>query len=257
MKVLRCVATFVAVTTAGLAASEVSPMNGFPDVPELRGEITYQDVLALRQHPRIQRGNVIILELNSVGGDWNAALEIGRILRRTRSTVNVRSGNDCLSACVMVLAGATRRIVSKEARIGIHRPYSSSNASMSFREAQARYRTLETNARVYLREMNVSDELFDSMVRVPAERIRILARSELERFGLASDDPVEAELHDAGEARKYGLTREEYLTRKRLIESCGAFYPGPNVRDEFVLEGLERYERCRESILQTGKWDGN
>lgn len=241
---------------ASQASAEIGWFGASRNVPELRGEITKEDVVTLRQNPRLARGQPIMLELNSVGGDWDSALQIGRLLRSTRSTALVESGRNCLSACVMILAGATDRMVSRRARIGIHRPYSSSTANLTYEEAQARYRALESSARSYLREMNSSDTLFDAMVRVPAERIRVLTPEEVESLGLSTQDPVAAEIEDAAAARKYGLDRQAYLERKRLTDSCKPVYPGPDIGQDAMLEQLDRYERCRESILRTGAWGG-
>ncbi|HTE39210.1 MAG TPA: ATP-dependent Clp protease proteolytic subunit [Steroidobacteraceae bacterium] len=250
------IASLCALLCASQSIAEVGWYGASKTVPELRGEITKSDVVELQRNPRLSRGQPIILEINSVGGDWEAALQIGRLLRRTRSTAFVESGRNCLSACVMVLAGATDRKVLGRARIGIHRPYSSSTAKLTYEEAQTRYRALESSARSYLREMNSPDALFDAMVRVPAERIRILTPEEVESFGLSTQDPVAAEIEDAAAARKYGLDRQTYLERKRLTDSCKPFYPGPDIGQDALLEQLDRYERCRESILRTGAWDG-
>ena len=57
--------------------------------------------------------------------------------------------------------------------------------------------------------MNLPDVLFDAMVRIPPESIRILNAGELDAFGLSQDDPVAQELDDAEEAREFGISKEE------------------------------------------------
>ena len=63
--------------------------------------------------------------LDTGGGNMSSAIEIGRILRKNKATV--KSGNPvlqleytkCLSACVMIAAGATQRFL---VNIGLHSP---------------------------------------------------------------------------------------------------------------------------------------
>jgi hypothetical protein len=236
--------------------SAVRPLERFPGVWSLTGEISSQDALDLAAHPNIKAGRPIILELDSEGGNIAAAMKIGRLLRATRSTVIIRDRNDCLSACVMVLAGATGRIVSHEANVGIHRPYSNSREAVSYDSVRTKFKALESEVRSYLKEMNISDALFDAMLRIPPEDVRILSGGELSSYGLNADDPVKAEYDDLQNAREYGVDRTEYLRRKRLAESCSAFFPPKTTKKEFLNEELARYDRCREAILRTGKWDG-
>jgi hypothetical protein len=60
-------------------------------------------------------------EINSQGGDVNAAIAIGRMFRKERAHLQVNENSVCISACVLILAGAVERPVS--GAIGIHRPY--------------------------------------------------------------------------------------------------------------------------------------
>jgi hypothetical protein len=220
----------------------------------LAGPITQDDVHILRQNPRIKRGQPIVVELNSSGGDWNAALEIGRELRKSRSFASVDSGRKCMSACVLILAGAVSRGMSDSAQVGIHRPYSLSNEQVSFEEAQRRYRALESRTRDFLREMNIPDALFDAMVRIPAENMRVLSFYELEQFGLYGSDPVQAEIEDAREARKYGLSRQDYLARKRFADDkCRRLWPAEHDAVEVRLERIQAASKCQENALRNGR----
>ncbi len=131
--------------------------------------------------------------------------------------------------------------------VGIHRPYSTDLNPQTFAEAQRRYRTLEAATKEFLMEMNLPESLFDAMVRTPPESIRKLTALELQRFGLSQDDPVAQEMDDAEEARKFGLTKEEYLRRKaRREDVCQPQVFGP----DRIKEAVESYMSCRKAVMQ-------
>jgi hypothetical protein len=67
--------------------------------------------------------------------------------------------------------------------------------------------------------MNLPSELFDAMMRVPPEKIRILTHAELNYFGLDANDPVFDEMTDSYNARQFGLTKQEYLKRKAQVDA--------------------------------------
>jgi hypothetical protein len=117
-----------------------------------------------------------------------------------------------------ILAGATNRSVLDQSKVGIHRPFWTSNAPLSQDDATRKYRALEALTRAYLHEMNIPVSLFDAMARVPADDVHMLTMDELAQFGLRGMDPVEAEMRDADFARTLGVTRVEYLARKRRTE---------------------------------------
>jgi hypothetical protein len=70
--------------------------------------------------------------INSRGGDVSAAMMIGRIFRQESAFLQV--DGVCISACVLVLAGAVDRFVKNSFMIGIHRPYL---AQTSYTDEQA------------------------------------------------------------------------------------------------------------------------
>lgn len=60
--------------------------------------------------------------LDSPGGDLDAAIKTGRIVRSWQGVTLVFDDGQCASACVLVLLGGVTRTVA--GNIGLHRPYS-------------------------------------------------------------------------------------------------------------------------------------
>lgn len=201
-----------------------------------------QHEIDLKQNPRV------VVMINSPGGDWDASLALGRFLRKIEASVFVMG--DCYSSCVLILAAGVHRIVFPDSSVGIHRPYSTDTTPRTFLEAQRRYRTMEAETKKYLRDMNMPEALFEAMVRVPPESTRELTTIELERFGLSQDDPAAQAVDDAKEARKYGLTMDEYLRRKARREiACQR--EGADITDFKVSkEVIQAYFFCQEAVMQ-------
>jgi len=221
----------------------------FPDgrpriVVSINGPISRNDLDDLQRGIDLRQRPFILVFVGSQGGDWNAAVAIGRFLRNAGASVQI-SERGCYSACVLLLAAGLHRQV--HGPVGIHRPYSTDVSPQSFQEAQRRYRLLETATKNYLSEMNLPDALFDAMVRVPPESIRILNVNELEDFGLTQDDPVAQEMDDAEEARQFGLSKEEYLRRKARREKV---CQPQDLGADKLRESLELYMSCRKAVMQ-------
>ena len=178
------------------------------------------------------------VELNSPGGSVDAAMKIGRILRKEGPIVDVKKGALCLSACVLILAGGATR--GLDGTIGIHRPYFEvPSGNVSSETIKSNYQQMLQAIRAYLKEMNVVENLADDMLRTNPEHMRVLAENELTQYGLTNADPVAQEALEIQEAKAFGLDRKEYMRRKLLVEhSCGGSIPS--------------YAECRRNILKSG-----
>lgn len=219
----------------------------------LSGQITRTDIdeliaILVNKEPN----QILVLFLASPGGDWHAAIQLGHLLRSEGGRVVVTE-RGCSSACVMVLAGATHRVISGP--VGVHRPYPSSTENRSYADAQRQFRELDDATRRFLAEMNVPPSLFDLMARIPPERIHILTTQELSQFGLSARDPVAEELENAAEARQLGIPIQEFLARKARrdrICSNGANYPTGLDPREYGRSMVA----CRTAIMQGRSWPG-
>lgn len=210
----------------------------------IKGEISRSELDGVAQAIELKKNPRLTVFVESRGGDWDAAMQFGRFLRKARALVTVTEGG-CYSACVLVLAGGVHRFINGP--VGIHRPYSPDLSPKTYEEAQNQYRALEAATRRYLSEMNLPGTLFDAMLRVPPESMRVLTTKELEGFGLSHDDPVAQELDDAEEARHYGLTKQQYLARKARREKlCQPVYLGPNR----VREAVDMFQLCRDDVMR-------
>lgn len=92
--------------------------------------------------------------------------------------------------------------------------------SPHIKQMQARINQVSEVVSAYLAEMNMPKSLFDAMVRVPPDQIKVLTDEELDTFGLNRDDPVFEELEINGEARRYGVSKPDYLANKPALEQC-------------------------------------
>lgn len=210
----------------------------------VKGQIKAEDISEVsRVIERIRRSGRDIFFVDSAGGDIHAAIQIGRRLREARATVWMEKEAQCLSACVFLLAGAVERFPLGS--VGIHRPYSVSTATRSYAETQSSFREIETSARRFLSDMNLPGALFDAMMNVPPQRIRRLSPNELYEFGLLSLDPVEQEVRDNAKARRIGISRQEFISRKNRAERVCSNYFNPGVKSS----PEENYFSCTEAVL--------
>lgn len=191
------------------------------------------------------------VNLNSTGGDLNAAIAIGRILRQTDSIVVGAKNDICMSACVFVLAGGTRRATEPGFKVGIHRPYSVQATVTTPEQEKAKYQQLQQKIETFLKEMNVTPNLYKDMVVIPPGQIKVLTFRELESYGLANNDPYTDEADAMKKAQKYNISRKELIRRENLSSSvCN---PWACESDRNDPKGCKRYFECDERILKTGK----
>jgi hypothetical protein len=184
------------------------------------------------------------LHINSPGGNVDASMVIGRLLRKNRMTILIPKGAECASACVLIFAGAVSRLYV--GKIGIHRPFFNQPASrpQSPDKVRSIYEQMLQSMRAYLRDMNVSERLAEDMLKIAPADMRYLSHDELNSYGLTTYDPVEQETIDLREAQSLGLDRSEYIRRQALQKAkCGTL---SDVKvDDFIA--------CRERVMQSGR----
>jgi hypothetical protein len=210
------------------------------------GEIVSTSVEAvaalLDQYGQWRGGKQIIV--NSLGGSLDGSMALGRLLRRNRMTILIPKGAECVSACVMVFAGAVSRLYL--GKIGIHRPYLNQSIGSHLQAAdkiRGNYEQMLQSLRSYLREMNVSERLAEDMLKIPPADVRYLSHDDLDGYGLTDRDPVEQEAIDLEDAQSMGLDRKEYIRRQALQKTrCGTL--GHMLVDDFIA--------CRERVLRQG-----
>jgi len=180
------------------------------------------------------------VKLNSEGGSVDAAIEIGRMLRELDAIIVVEKDGQCLSSCVLILAGGTTR--GMYGRIGIHRPYfETPNKSPTSAEVSAAMARVRAKIASYLSGMNVDRTLADDMIKTPPEKIHFLTPNDLNHYGLLGRDPVSEETSSLREASKYGLSRAEHIKRRdKAREVCDPL---------MHLPPWDAYDICKDQVL--------
>lgn len=190
---------------------------------EFSGEIRPADFDALRRliEPRLSATNSFRwFYLNSNGGDVATAMKIGRYIRTLEFDTSITTNARCLSSCVFIFAAGLEKSTATST-IGIHRPFGTSVGSVSREVAAKNYREMTTRIYDYFNEMNVPRSLPELMLRIPPEEMKMLTFDESVQFGLVGKDPVAQERDDSANAKFYGVTRVEYLARrKRALNMC-------------------------------------
>ncbi len=153
---------------------------------EITGLISQSDLQELPHIVDSLKGSKFrpLFRLNSNGGDVEAAITMGRLLRKINASAMTWEQGGCYSSCVFILAGAVNRL--GRGGVGIHRPYSSRTDKRDYQAIQSDQRRLAKLAKDYLEEVNVSPALYDAMMSIPPEKIKLLSESELDRASCKS-----------------------------------------------------------------------
>lgn len=186
------------------------------------------------------RNGLLMIIVNSNGGDANEALNIGKVIRNHSLEVVIPANSNCLSSCVFLVAGGVRRMIL--GNVGIHRPYFESlNSSVSTADIKIKRSEFSKKIRDYLDEMDVSQTLLEIMLSVPPESIRILTDDELQNLRLSIEDATFNEKTVSMNAANYNISSSEF--RKRDAES------NSKCRQLSKDRKYEEYTLCRERVL--------
>lgn len=192
----------------------------------VRGEIRAGDDLVFAR--LLKREGKLWVDLDSPGGDVDAALAIGRLVRKREGSVNVNG--KCYSACVLIFAGGVTRLdltglfsgaEDPESKVGVHRLYFSElSPGLTQAQVKADYDAKLTKIRNYLREMDVAPEFVSYMQSIEPEQMHLMTSSELDRFGLGASDVVYNERTTARQAAELGLTSAQYREREQRVRAA-------------------------------------
>lgn len=228
--------------------------GGYPCV-FLNGEITPGDLVRLRSAfdspARPRRFNVFNQEiyaliLNSRGGSLEEAMEIGRWVRKNKISVSMPTNAECFSACVYIIAaGVTKHVHTLQGnKVGIHRPYLTRIPKES---VQVAMRKALVDSRAYFAEMNIPEQLADTMFSISPDSMEILSDDKLSLYRLTGLDIVFEEETELRSAALRGMTRQEYMNNKKLFEDevrKKCFYP--------ILQGEAASECLRTTAKKYG-----
>ena len=158
----------------------------------------------LAQHLAESRHRTDTIILNSKGGDADAAMTIGRLVRSEETFRNVRGGvrtavadtydAACFSACVVIFAAGFRRSADFDiyddanlpSRLGIHGP-AHFDATANAYDSSATNRQLQRVARAlktYFAELDINEQLVEDMYAIPFDEIKLLTRRDLLDYGI-------------------------------------------------------------------------
>jgi hypothetical protein len=166
-----------------------------PEVFRLEGRITpesVKEIEATLKRIDATRGRIVLnaLQLHSSGGDPDAAIRIGRIIRARRLNTVVPESARCSSACVYILAAGVQRYAF--GAVGVHQ--ARYNRVSGEADMAARVRAHEREIRRYYDEMGIGPGLVEAMFSTPAWSIRVLTEDEKHDWRLSGTDSVEINL---------------------------------------------------------------
>jgi ATP-dependent protease ClpP protease subunit len=214
-------------TAYALVAANGAPMPAEEVRAFLSGEITPQDVDSAAVMANLVKdgkqkiaGNTVWLA--SDGGDIDAAMDLGRLLRKLRVFTLIGKDDQCLSACVFAFMGGERRSVT--GRLGIHRPFLP--VTQDTPDRTARYRHLETTLKDFIAELDFPASLYEAVMAVPPDSMQMVDPADLRRFYLEGISPLSEDKVDADSARRLGISMYDYLQRKARAPACAFFDAG-------------------------------
>ncbi len=150
-----------------------------------------------------------ILDLDSSGGQVEAAIRAGDVIGESNWTIWVREGSICHSACVFVLAAGDNRLIA--GKVGIHRMMRISSKATSRAELNRELQQVYSNVKDYLERNGVAVAAADLMMTVPNRSLRLLTPAELKEYGFDGTNAVQDDLERIRQMRNCG---DDFVRRK-------------------------------------------
>lgn len=179
---LSC-ATALAVATSAACALELrtEPLDNDTSYLVATGEITQADVWVLGPALAAKRSKYLVLD--SVGGDIDAALELGNVVRHFGWDVYVPSNASCVSACIFIFVGGVNRDVGDGSVLGVHQFYGAPEGA-SAAEVQKRTQALSADILDHLITLGIDPAILSIASRTAPDDMYVFTREELDRYRL-------------------------------------------------------------------------
>lgn len=209
----------------------------------ISGTITDRDAKALEALSPALELSILRVRLDSVGGDVDAAMKIGRLVRKYEGSTSIEKepsgfNANCYSSCALIfIAGVWRSITSDGSALGLHRPYLAS-APQSRQVVEKQVPLLLSQVRQYVAEMGVTENFYQQMVNTEPSQMVLYGNPNAEFSEVTRElrirtivnnwtrlvpeyDPVYQEISTSYDARNYGVTTVEMRKRENDVEqSC-------------------------------------
>jgi hypothetical protein len=190
-----------------------------------------------------------ILDIDSSGGQVEAAIRAGDLIAESGWTIWVREDAICHSSCVLVLAGGDNRLLS--GKVGVHRIFRLHSDATSRAELSRELQEVHSNIEQYLARNGVAVAVADLMMTVPNRSLRLLTEAELDQYGIAGINAAQDDLDRIRLARKCG---EDFVRRRdnffrSFDRSCATAGEDLEAMNTCGLELRERFgfpdDNCR------------
>jgi hypothetical protein len=182
--------------------------------------------------------SLLMVTLNSSGGDVDAAMLIGRLIRKLYGRTDIRLHEKCYSSCALIFIAGVMRINLGE--LGLHRPFFATTP-LSREQIESQVPILLDKLKKYIIEMGITDNFYQILVNTEPSDIVIygLTNGNLDDFAklVPTVDPTYDEITVAESARLYGITTLEVRQRSKEAD-----------RECSVTRLPDTYINCRSAI---------
>lgn len=136
------------------------------DVLEISGDIKNGDYKKLKNLLLDKSENFVAFQrlvlLDSMGGDVEEALKIGKLLKKNFSTTSVDVNKVCMSSCFLIWAGGVDRIFNQSAKLGVHR-LALSAKEININKTEKLTMPISKKVDIYLKENGIPSKIIDRM----------------------------------------------------------------------------------------------
>lgn len=173
-------------TPVSSSASSLTFTIGRNGVLSLQGVIQPGSASRLRDVLNAPAAPITTITLDSPGGALNDAMAMARLIRQHGLSTSVRADATCASSCPLILAGGTKRHVSRDATIAVHQ-FHSPGSLADPRQALSDAQLVTARISRHLDEMGVDPALWLHALDTPPRSLYVLSPEQMRAYRLVTD----------------------------------------------------------------------
>lgn len=166
----------------------------------IEGKFSYNDDLTAFKK-MVNSPDVKFVSFNSVGGNVEKAMELGRTIRQAgKNTIQIRR-NNCESACALAFYGGVYR-GAQAGSIGVHRSSLPSDIDITTQGAVESVQIHIARTTAYMIEMGIDPALLELTLQYGSDDIRYLSNSEMQKYSVTTTNKQEEDKRYAKRSRQ-------------------------------------------------------